>query len=131
MRLNRWWITDAVGHRVEAYAQPVPATVTIGEVEFPVIEGPRPDPEDWVCDYCAQPIPYATTDTETGETRPMLVPMIGTSALCPTCMAAVSHEEGARSPYEQGWTLTDWSADVCACPPCRVMASRMLAGEWA
>lgn len=111
MTPRRWWIVDAVEHRRLAYQQPIPETVRIGGVEVPVIPGPRPDLDEWVCDYCNNDIPILI-ELEGGRAMPMLVPMMGTSALCPSCCAQELADAGLPAKPEA------WSDHFCACEAC-------------
>lgn len=88
--MNRYWITDPVGHRAEwnlRYARPDPAP---GEFVLTAA------PDEWVCDRCNASIDHNEP-----------VPCEESYALCWSCA-------GLRDDS----TVSDWSVRQCGCEPC-------------
>jgi hypothetical protein len=115
-RPERWWIVDAVAHRQTERAQAMslediqaamPQWLK-GDGNVEVITMMPADDDDWVCDYCNDPVPL--TDSEGVG---LFVPMHGGSALCPGCFTDLRAD-----PAPGATPLGGWSDVTCGCPGC-------------
>lgn len=115
---RRWWITAPLGHRQYAYDHRPTSMMFLGQ-EVPVISGPQPELDDWICDWCNATIPLEFTAND-GVVRPRLIAMFMSSALCDNCMAESLQEDGLPL------NTASWGLWLCSCPPCRVTAKSMV-----
>lgn len=112
----RFWILDPPGHRV-ANASPHQDGDIVDTMfgEAVVIAPPLPPVEDWVCDFCNQPILVKWGD------EPFPVAMFGSYALClehyNEVIASWTHDDpmtGESTDIPMG----PWPDQACGCDPC-------------
>lgn len=119
----RSWIIDGIRHRQVEFAEPVPDSIEVGGIEIPVIATARPDPDEWICDFCNNVIPIVND-----EGVSQFIPLMASYALCPSCMLdCLTTDE--RTQMEAGFRPAIWSEQACACDGCvevwnEIVASR-------
>ncbi len=104
----RYWILNPAGHR-KLWAEQLPEDGAMVDTQFgravAIVPPPPDDLDDWICDYCNQPIL-----TRWGL-EPFPVPMDGSNAICEDHYEKIQKREGR------------WPSRFCGCVACIAQAT--------